>query len=213
MESEGVRTVYILRRMKRKSIGHWAWNAYNPLKALPEELRYDLLDEREKVIGEITYGKASILKGVNLTTPWGPARIEWPKMNVKISIGDKELVRFDMSWLGGKTDLIFQENVVMQFKRVKGRRNDVEFADGKGSVSFTEEEGTLPQGHPELRIQMTKEEIIRLPKADRPLSIETSDYVQYRIVISGIIPVKNEDIVAALAIFAGFSLLLDEAPR
>ena len=212
MEPEGARTVYILRRMKRESIGHWPWNVYDPVKARPEELRFDLLDEREKAIGEITYGKASILKGVDLTTPWGPAKIVWPKLNVKISIGDKELVRFDMSWLGGKTDLIFHENVVMQFKRIKGRRNDVEFSDGNGSVSFTEEEGTLPPGHPELRIQMTKEEIKRLPKADRPRSIETRDYVQYRIVISGIIPVKNEDIVASLAIFAGFSRVMDEAP-
>ncbi len=213
MEPEGARAVYILRRMKRESIGRWAWNAYDPFKARPDELRFELLDEREKLIGEIVYGKARVLKGADLTTPWGPARIEWPKLNVRISIGDKELVRFGMSWLGGKTDLIFHGNVVMQFKRVKGRRNDVEYSDGKGSVRFTEEEGSLPPGHPGLRIQMTKEEIKRLPKADRPLSIEKSDYVQYRIVISGVIPVRNEDIVAGLAIFAGFSRLLEEGPK
>jgi len=212
MEMVGVRRVYILRRLKRVSISRWAWNAYNSVKARPEELRFDLLDEKEKIIGELTYGRTSLIKGVSLTTPWGPAKVEWPKLNMKISIGDKELARIDMPWLGGKWDLIFHEGVAMHFRNVNRRKWDTGFSDGKGSVDFAEEEGTLPPGHPELKIQMTKEEINRLPKTDRPRSIETRNYIQYRIVMSGNLPVKDEDIVASLAIFAGIMRIADEGP-
>lgn len=198
--------------MKRESVGHWAWNVYNPIEARPEELRFDLLDERERNIGEITYGKMSIPKGVDVTTPWGRAKIEWSKGNVRILLNSKELVRLNMSWLGGKTDFIFQDGVVMQFNRIKGRRSDIEYSDGKGSVKFSEEEGTLPQGQPGLKVQMTKEEIKRLPKGDRPRSIETRDYVQYRITTQGALPLKKKDLFAALTIFAGLGRLLDETP-
>lgn len=213
MDSGGERTVRILRRMKRKSTGHWPWDVFEPAKALPEELGFDLLDENERIVGEIIYGRASLLKGVGLTTPWGQAKIEWPKLNVRIPLDCKELVRLDMSWLGGKTDFIFREGVVTQFTRIKGRRNDAEFSDGGGHVSLAEEEGTLPDGYAGLKVPMTKEEIRGLPKGDRPKSVETRDYVQYRITIHGTLPVKNDDVIAALTIFAGFSRLMDEAPN
>jgi len=213
MDSGGEKTVRILRRMKRKSISHWPWKIYEPAKGLPEELAFNLIDENERIVGEIIYGKASLLKGVDVTTPWGLAKVEWPKLKVRISLAGQELVRFDMSWLGGKTDFIFRDGVVMQFTQIKGRRCDIEYSAGKGSASFCEEEGTLYQGYPGLKVQMTEEEIKRLPKGDRPKSVETRDYVQYRITIDGTLPVKNDEVVAALAILAGFLRLMDEAPR
>lgn len=212
MEMVGQRAVVILRRLKRKSIGHWAWNVYNPAKARPEELRFDLLDDKDKVIGVIAFGKMSFLKGADADTPWGHAKLEWPKGKFRVSIDDKLLVRFDMSWLGGKTDLVFHDDIVIRLDRIKGRRNDVQFSDGNGSVSLTEEKGALPEGHPELGVQMTKEEIMRLPKADRPRSIGSRDYVQYRIAMAGTLPVKDEEVVAALSLFAGFMSLMDETP-
>lgn len=213
MVSGGTQTVSIIRRMKRVSIGHWPWNVYDPTKARPEELMFELLDDREKTVGEIVFGKIGLLKGTELTTPWGRAKIELPKMNVKISINDKELVRINMSWLGGKTDFVFADGAVMQFHRVKGTRNNVEYSEGKGAVSFTEERGALPEGHPGLGVQMTKEEVLRLPKGDRPRSTESREYIQYRITTLGELPAKKEDIHAALAIFAGLGLLMDELSK
>lgn len=217
MESEGGRTVWILRRMKRESTGRWAWSVYNPFEARPEELRFDLLDERERNIGEITYHKSgtarmNFLKGVELTTPWGGAMIEVSKGGVQISLNNKELVRLNLSRLRGEADFIFQDGVVMRFNRIKGRRNDLEFSDGKGSVSFSEEVGTLLQGQSGLKVQMTKEEIKSLPKGDRPRSVETRDYVQYRITVQGALPLRKEDLLAALTIFASSGRLMDEIP-
>jgi len=213
MDSGGEKTVRILRRMKRKSISHRPWNVFEPAKALPEELRFDLIDENERIVGEIIYGKASLLRGVDVTTPWGQAKVEWPKLKVRISLAGQELVRLDLSWLGGKTDFIFRDSMVMQFTQTKGRRCDIEYSAGKGSVNFCEEQGTLPQGQPGLKVQMTEEEIKRLRKCDRPKSVETRDYVQYRITIDGTLPVKNDEVVAALVILAGFLRLMDEAPN
>jgi hypothetical protein len=212
MESGGSRTVTILRRIKRKSIGMWTWNAYQPMKALPEENSFDLLDEREKIIGKIVYGKMRLRAGAEVSTPWGPAKIEWPKLKVKILLNGEELARIDMTMLGKKSDFVFRDGAVMQFNQVKGRRNDILYTDLNGFVSFTEEQGTLPEGHPELGVQMTKEEIKRLPKSERPHSIATHNYVQYRITTEGLLPVSSHDIVATLMIFAGFMRLLDEAP-
>ena len=212
MDRGGSRTVTILRRIKRTSLGHWAWNAYQPAIARPEENRFDLLDEHGKVIGEVTYGKMGLRKGAEVTTPWGPAKIEWPKLKVRILLNDEELVRLDMTLLGRKADFVFKDGIVMQFNQIKGSRVDIQYSDGNGFVSFEEENGTLPEGHAELRVQMTKEEIKRLPKGERPRSIETRDYVQYRITTQGALPVERDDVIAALTIFAGFMRLMDESP-
>jgi len=190
----------------------WAWSAYQPQKGLPEENTFDLLDEREKITGKIVYGKIGWRAGAEVSTPWGPAKIEWPKFKVKILLNGEELVRLDMTLMGKKTDFVFRDRVVMQFNQVRGRRNDIQYTDPNGFVSFTEEQGTLPEGHPEPGIQMTKEEIKSLPKSERPHSIATHDYVQYRIAVGGALPVSSDDIVAALTIFAGFMRLMDEAP-
>jgi len=212
VEAGGARTICILRRMKRQSIGHWAWNAYNPSKALPEELRFDLLDEKEKHIGQFVFGRIRVLKGVDLSTPWGPATIDWPKGGARISLGGRELVRLDSSFFKKTVNLKFPDGTTMAFNMKKRTSNDIEFSDGKGSVGLFEESGVVPVGHPGMKVQMTKEEIKMLPKKERPRSIESREYVQYRVMTWGTIPVKSDDIVAALTIFACFGRILDEIP-
>lgn len=212
MEAGGARTVCILRRMKRESLGHFIWNEYNPSKALPEELRFDLLDENERQTGQLVCNNYSILKGVEFSTPWGPAIVNFSKGGFQLSLGGKELAHIVEKGMVLKKglELAFLNGVKMGFKPRKGFPNDVEFSDGVGSVGIFEESGVLPAGHPGLRVQMTKEEIKRLPRRERPRSIESRDYVQFRVMTWGKLPVDQEQVVAALIIFACFGRLIDE---
>lgn len=212
MESGGARTVCILRRMKRISIGHWAWNEYTPAKALPEELRFDLLDENEKPTAQFTLGKIRPIKGVDISTPWGPAKIDWPKGGTRLSIGEKELARVKGAFLKSEVNFVFPNGVTMAFRPKKEHKDDIEFTDGRGSVGVYRETGVLPEGHPGLKVQMTKEEIKRLPKHERPRSIESREYVQFRVMTWGALPVKLDDLVAALTILAILGTMADEMP-
>jgi hypothetical protein len=212
MEPDETSTDCILRRMKRKSFSGWAWNVYNPTKALPEELRFDLLDGHGRNIGQITYTKITLLKGSEMTTPWGAARIDVGMKGTRVFLGDRELAQFGGHLLKKEMELVFPSGQRMPFTPKKGYKNDIEYSDGKGFIGVYEEKGTLPEGDPGMKPQMTKEDVKMLPKDQRPHSIETRDYVQYSIKSWGTMPVKKEDLIAALAIFASFGCIVGEIP-
>ena len=211
MEAGGAKTVWILRRMKRAALSRWAWKQHKPMKARPEELRFDLLGPDERKIGQINCTKFGY-KGSTLTTPWGEARIEFVKHGVHILVGDRELTRIGGSLFKKEVDMTFPDGTLMAFKPRKGHKNDIEFSDGRGSVGFFEEKGTFPGDSPGRPLQMTKEEIKRLPKADRPTSLESRDFVQYRVMVWGILPVSQDDLVKALALMACFGCMIEEIP-
>jgi hypothetical protein len=216
MTIEGARTVLILRRMKRKSLSIWSW-PYDPTRARPEELKFDLLDCNGKRIGEIacTSFELKLMSPtkVSMMTPWGEAGIGLDKGGPRITLNGRELAQLKGSLLKRGMELSFPNGVEMSFAPLKGKRNDVRFSDANGSIGGYEENGTLPENEPSRSIQMTPDEIKRLPKGERPHSIETRDFVQYRISSSGVLPVKEEDVVRTLCIFASFGILMDEIPR
>lgn len=195
----------------------WRWAAYNPIKARPEELKFAVLDGNEKRIGELAYKsfelKMMAPKKITLMTLWGEAVIGYEKFVPIISLNGLELARLKGSILGREADFMFPGGTSMSFKSQKGKKNDIQFSDGNGGIGGFEEFGTLPEGTPGQSIQMSPEEIKRLPKDDRPRSIETRDFVQYRIMIFGALPVKEEDIVRTLCIFSSLGMLLDEMPK
>ena len=210
------KTILILRRMIRKSLGMWAWSAFNPAKARPEELRFDLFDGNEKFIGRFVCTKFQ-LKFLNLgftvSTPWGEGRIEFLKGTVRVLLNDRELVQMKGHLFKGGAEFVFPDGKLMQFNKVKGQRNDIIYESTDGYVGFFEEEGTLPEGSGNRPIPMTRDEIKALPKEDRPRSIETNDYIQYRIDVGGTLPVNQDDLARSFCIFAVFGRLLDETPK
>jgi len=212
MVSGEARKVLIVRRMKRKSLGIWAWNVYDPTKASSDELKFTLLDENERSIGQLAFTKFATIRAKEtlLNTPWGEGRIESVKGGVRLVLSGRELATVKVGLFRKELELMFPNSVGMVFRPIKGHKNDIEYSDGKGSVAVFEEKGSLPEGKPSPGPQMTKDEIKMLPKDQRPRSIETRDYVQYRIVTTGIISAKQEDIVAALSIFASLGCIAGE---
>ncbi len=214
MMTQEARTVCVLRRMRRKSLGLLSFNSFNPKWARPEELRFDILDERDRVTGSIVFTKlgSGLIKveDTTLTTPWGPGRISFSKEGPKLFLNERELVTIGGSLLKKGLDLIFSSGAVMSFMPVKGKRNDIEFSDGTSSVSATEERGRLTGAEIGRPLQLTKEEIKALPKDQRPTSVETLDYIQIRIRIAGKVPIPESDLVAALAMLASYGQLAQE---
>jgi len=199
--------------MKRKPLSMWAWSGWNPAKARPEELRFDLLDGNGRSIGKLVCTKFEMrLRSLlfNTSTPWGDGRVESTKDGPRVLLNDRELVLMKMYVLKGKTDFVFPNGTVMEFGRMKGKRNDIAYSGTDGSVGFFEEAGTLPEGAGNRPIPMTREEIKALPKEDRPRTVETDNYIEYRIDVGGTLPVKEEDLVRALCILACFGRLMDE---
>ncbi len=216
MEPGGARTLCILRRMKRKSLGMWSLTGYDPTKARPEELRFHMLDERERVIGHLAYAKLGIrfmkLEDSFLSTPWGEGIISSSKEGVRILLNGRELFLMKGSLLRGGFSLLSPTGANMVFRPIKGGRNDMVYSDGSGYFSVSEEMGRLPAPPPGRPLELTKEEIRRLPKEERPRSVESLEYVQYRFRVSGILPVEEDDLVAALVMFASYGCLIGEIP-
>jgi len=206
----GARKVLIVRRMKRMPLG-WVY-LYDRTKAGPDELKFSLLDENEKSIGRLTFTKFATIRAKEtlLNTPWGECSIESVKGGVRLVTGGRELATIKMGLFKKEMEIVFPNSGGMVFHPIKGNKNDIEFSDGKGSVAVFEEKGSLPEGTPGPRPHLTKDEIKMLPKDQRPRSIETRDYVQYRIVTTGIVPVKQEDLEAALAVFASYGCIAGE---
>jgi len=207
------RTVLILRRMKRRSFGMWTWSGFNPRKARPEELRFDILDGNQKPLGQLVCTKFDMrFPSVKFraSTPWGEGRVEYTKDGPRMFMNDRELALLKSYMFKGRADFVFPDGTIMRFEKVRGKRNDIAYTSADGRVGFFEEGGTLPDGARIGPIPMTRDEIKALPKEDRPHSVETNDYVQYKIEVAGTLPVKEEDISRALVIFASLGRLMDE---
>lgn len=210
----GARRVVIVRRMKRKSLGVWTWSAYDPMKASPDELKFNLLDENERSIGQLAFTKFASLRTKEnlLTTPWGEGRIESVKGGVSVTLSGREVATMKAGLFKKGMEIIFSNGVDMAFHQIKGQKNDIEYSDGKGSIAIFEEKGCLPEGRHGSGLQLTKDEIKMLPKDQRPRSVETRDYVQYRIVTTGIVPAKQEDLEAVLSVLTSFGCVMGEIP-
>jgi hypothetical protein len=215
MQSEDARTVCILRRMKRKSLGVWAWSAYDPTKAQPEELRFDILDERERITGQLSYDKLDIrfmkIGDSVVRTPWGDGTIGW-KDGARITLRGRELFTLSGSLLKKGFQLTSPTGTTLIFRPVKGRRNDAEYSDERGHIAVLEEKGRLTAPPPGRPLPLTPQELKALPKSQRPHSVETLEYVQYRVKVAGTLPVPQEDLVATLVMFASFGCLIEEMP-
>lgn len=214
MLPEEARTVYIIRRMKRKSLGLFTLRPYDPAKASPEELRFDVLDEREKRVGQLAYDRLGIrllkTEDTVLNTPWGEGRIQMSNEGTRIFVKGRELFMMKGSILRKGFQLVSPTGAELVFHQLKRGVNDIEFSDGNGYVAVVEEKGELAAPAPGHELQPTRQEIMAMPKADRPRSVESLVYVQYRIKMAGALPVPQDDAVAALAIFASFGCLMGE---
>jgi len=215
MRQNDVKTILTLRRMRRKSLGFWAWNAFGTAKAHSEELRFDILDGNRKLVGRIVCSNPKMsksLEGCALSTPWGEGRIEPLGGEARIILDNRELALWKMDSKKREMLFTFPNGTHIQFEGFKRNRYDIEYRSESGYIGFFREEGTLPEGASNRSVAMSREEIKALPKKDRPRSIETNDYIQFRIDIGGVLPVREDDIIKALCILSVFSRLKDEEP-
>jgi hypothetical protein len=200
--------------MRRKSLSMWAWSAYNPSTVLPEEVKFDLLDKNERSIGTLVYTKFKFFKEAELSTPWGPARLafETLKGGLRIFLNEKELAMLDNHLSKGRAELTFSTGPKMVIVAEGGAKNNLELHDDRGSIGVFEEKGVLPKGIPGGRPQFTRDEAKMLPRDQRPKSIETREYRQFRLSTSGVLPVRLEDAVAAMMILVSYACLIEESP-
>ena len=214
MYSGALRTALVVRRMVRKPLS--IWSNYSPLNAKPEEVKFELLDGNERRVGEFAYTaielKVLAPTRIALMTPWGEALVTHKKAGPALILNGTELATLGGSILKRGFDLTFPDGRIMKFNHVKGGKNDVQYSEGSGQIVGVEEKGTLPDGTPIRSIQLSKDEIKMMPKEDRPRSVETRNYRQFRISTSGTFPVDEDRIVKSLAIFASFGMLMDEVP-
>ncbi len=215
MPGQETRTLAILRRMKRRSLSSMPWALFTPHKARPDELTFELLNADQRPIGKIVCTKFNMrIPSIEFTasTPWGEASVRYTKEGPRVFVHDREIALFKSYMLKGKAEFVFPNGTAMHFDKVKGKKNDIVYAGADGRVGFFEEEGALPEGTMGHGIPMTREEIRALPREDRPRSVETGNFVQYRIEIAGKIPVDESDMVKALCVIACFGRLVDEIP-
>ena len=217
MDPGGARTVCIVRRMKRRHLSLFTLRPYDPTKAGPDELRFDVFDDRERITGQLAYNKLGIrfmkTEDSTVSTPWGEGTIRTSKEGVRILLNGRELFLMGGSLLKRGFELTSPTGVKLLFHPIKGKRNDIEYADDRGYISVVEEQGRFSAPPPGHALQPTKEEIKSMPKDSRPRSVESLEYVQYRIKMAGLLSVSQDELVAALAMFASYGCLMTEIPR
>lgn len=215
MDSDRAYTLLILRRMTRKMVP-WTRGIYNPMTAQPEELRFQILDKYEKQTGQFEYTKFDVRlvspSEATLTTPWGAAEVRHKKRKTTVLLNGQELSQVSWSHLKRKMDMAFPNGLILTFREFRGWKLDLRCEDEFRAVRVLEERGTLPEERAQNSFRLTKEDIKKLPRKDRPTSIESADYVQYRITASGMLQVKQEDLVRAICVFASYICLVGEIP-
>lgn len=207
-----LKTVWILRRMRRKSISRLPWKLYNPRKATAEERRFDMFGPDGRFLGQIVCTDLGFRKS-SMTTPWGPATTEFEKGGSHIYLGGKELVRLGAGVFRSGMTLTFPSGVSMTFRPVRGKKNDIEFSDENSMVWVQEETGRLEDLGRGTPLQPTKEDIMMMPKRERLRSVESNEYFQLRFMTMGRLPVPQDEVLRALTIYAVWGCLIDESTR
>jgi hypothetical protein len=227
MGAGDAKTVMIVRRMRRKLLSKLPWSTFRPEKARPEELKFDILDDREKVIGQLTYTKVGFglnqlrWKESTMSTPWGEASIQPEKGmgQYRIVVDGKGsfLLKEAGAVLRKGIELTSPEGLKLHFRLTdllsKLGTQDFEYSDANSYAAMLEEHGKLtemPAGRP---LVLTNEEVKALSKADRPTSVETPLYMQFRIKARGDLPIIQDDLLAILAVYASFLCLMQEMRR
>src|SRR4030042_320594 len=155
--------VCIVRRMKRRHLSLFTLRPYDPTKANPDELRFDVFDDRERITGQLAYKKLGIrfmkTEDSSMSTPWGEGTIRTSKEGVRILLNGRELFLMGGSLLKRGFELTSPTGVKLLFHPIKGKRNDIEYSDDRGYISVVEEQGRFSAPPPGHALQPTKEEI------------------------------------------------------
>lgn len=212
MEPRGSRTTLVVMRRKRQSLVNWPWKIYDPTTAPSGELRFEVMEENERKVGEIVFTKFRVFGTSTLNTPWGEGSVV-SHVGTKVLISGRVLASFKSHIIGGeRLDATFSNGTEMIFNSRSGHKDDVEYSDGIAYAGIYVEDGALPEGALDQTLDLTKDEIKRLPRRERPRSTETGAYTQYRIVLEGNPPVERKDITSSLAILVSFAQLMKEIP-
>lgn len=200
MEQGNERVLCVLRRFTRGSYSRWS--GFNPEKALPQELRFDLLDGNETKTGEIHYISFKTGKGSLVEAPWGQTKI-YPKYRLKstesIEIQGRPVAEVHFSPLKNDVVFTFANGTVMKFD-AKIIRDDMKYSGETGTVEVKAETGRIESGNT-ASARLSKDELRNLAKDERPRSYENDPYRQWRLICSGIIPVDKRDVMVALVMY------------
>ncbi|MBN1677955.1 MAG: hypothetical protein JW880_05390, partial [Candidatus Thermoplasmatota archaeon] len=175
--------------------------------------RFDILDDRERITGQIAYDKLEFrfmkVGDSVVRTPWGDGTVGW-KDGMRVTLRGRELFAMSGSLLKTGFQMTSPLGTELTFHPIRGRKNDIQYIDEKGYIAVLEEKGQLTAPMPGRPLPLTPQELKAIPKDRRPHSVESLDYIQYRIKVAGTLPAPQEDIVAALAMFSSFGCLLRE---
>jgi len=209
MEHGNERVLCILRRFTRRSYSRWS--AFNPEKALPQELRFDLLDGNEKKTGEIRFVSFKTGKGSLVDAPWGQTKI-YPKHRLKstesIEIQGRPVAEVHFSPLKNDVVFTFANGTAMKFD-AKIIRADMKYSGETGTVEVKAETGRIETGNT-ASTRLSKDGLRNLAKDERPRSYENDSYRQLRLLCSGIIPVDERDVMVAIVMYMSEIELVSE---
>ena len=183
MQSEDVRIVCIMRRRARKHTS--GTKGFYLRDASPEELIFELLDPEGRRTGQIEYKEYQPDSFAKASTPWGQATVmtgggyirSGERGFLTLILGDRAVINMTPHML--RWDFAFPNEIVIPFKMHPGRYS-LSYSGDMGTVRVLQEEGETP---------------------------EAGKFHQWTILVSGIAPTYEQDVVASLAVFASLECL------
>jgi hypothetical protein len=167
----------------------------------PGNRRFELMSDKGSAVGSIVIHTCHPNKWYRASTPWG-----------ELEVRKSGLTRYDILQgsilIGTVKEKLTGRTVVVSFPmdreiRFKGRGlgySRMLAETETGSVSVVAESGLRSNPGPNQSIRLKSKDFRMLPEEEKKAVVETDRYVQWRISLSGSLPVRDDEILKVLAL-------------
>jgi len=200
-----------MRRYNRRYVSR-GWKGSFLARTTPEEKTFELLDAAGNRTGQLVYTDYEEASHAKARTPWGEAGViagggflrDGTRGFLTVALGERAIVGMVPHLL--RWDFSFANGSVMSFK-MRPWGYSLTYSGETGTVRVLQEEGTAPESERSAATLPTGKDLRKLPKEKRPRTIETNQFQQWTISVSGILPVEERDVVASLIMFTSLECL------
>ena len=167
----------------------------------PENRRFEFLTGKESAIGSIVVHTCHPNRSYRASTPWGELEIRKSGLTRYDVLQGSILIGTVKERLSGRTAFVsFPMGQELRFRGPLLGYSKMKAETEAGNVSIVAESGLRPNPGPNRNISVKSKEFRMLPEEEKKAVVETDHYMQWRISLSGLLPVRDDDILKVLAL-------------
>lgn len=167
----------------------------------PENRKFEVISEKGAPVGSIVIHTCHPNKSYRASTPWGELEIRKSGLTKYDVLQGSILIGTVKEKLPGRRAIVsFPMSDELRFKGSKLWYSKMNAETEAGSVSIVAESGHRPNLGPKQKTGLKSKDFGMLPEEEKKAVVETDHYMQWRISLSGLLPVRDDDILKVLAL-------------